>query len=541
MSTLLFKRLSAALIVSFLVSTISCIPATNVLTEPEQIPPHYYSLRNSPMPAEIKPKNTQTLNIPKEGPIKITPAKAILLALENNRSLAVEKINPFIQETFEQQLSAVFDPTIEAEISGVRNKGKVLEKPEGYGGNSTSTTYEGSISLQKFFPTGTFFEIDTTAETTDSDLYGKNLSSTRLGLSVTQSLLRGFGSDVNLAKLRQSQIDTEISQYELRGFSETLVAEVETAYWDYALSQRRIEIVQESVKLAKQQIAETKEMIKVGTMAEAELAALQAELATQQQELINAKGLQESSRLTLLRLLNPPCGFLWNKDIILVHSPTLPEIQLDDVQTHVSLATRIRPEINQAKLQIKQEDLEIVRTKNGLLPRMDLFISLGKTGYSDSFINSTNDLSDENYDVMVGLNLGYPLFNRDANAQHQRSLLRRDQAEMALINLMQLIELEVRNAYIEVNRAKEQISASTATRKFEEEKLRVETEKFRVGNSTNFFVAQAQRDLLLSKINEVQSVVDYLKALIQFYRLEGSLLERRGIKAPGFEKIKSVY
>jgi len=538
MSILLFKSAITVIITSFLFSTLSCVTTKKLLPKPEKISSATYPSKYSRVSTEIKPKNSQALNIPEKGPIKITPAKAILIALENNRSLSVEKMNPFIQKTFEQQLRAEFDPTIEAEISGLRSKAEMLKQPEGYNGHSTSNIYEGIISLKKFFPTGTFLEADAIVETTDSDVYNRTFSSARLGLSATQSLLRGFGSEVNLAQLRQSQIDTDISQYELRGFSETLVAQVETAYWDYALSRRQIEIVLESVKVAKQQIAETQEMIKVGTMAEAELAALQAELASQQQELINARSLQESARLKLLRLLNPLGDSLWSRDVILVHPPFLPNIELDEVQSHVSLATSIRPEINQAKLEIKQKDLEIVRTKNGLLPRMDLFISLGKTGYSDSFVNSANDISEENYDVMIGVNLEYPLFNRDARAQHQRSLLRRDQAEMALNNLTQLIELDVRNAYIEVNRTREQISASTATRRFEEEKLRVETEKFRVGHSTNFFVAQAQRDLLLSKINEVQSVVDFLKALIQFYRLEGSLLERRGIKAPGLEKFE---
>jgi len=538
MSILLFKSAITVIITSFLFSTLSCVTTKKLLPKPEKISSATYPSKYSRVSTEIKPNNSQALNIPEKGPIKITPAKAILIALENNRSLSVEKMNPFIQKTFEQQLRAEFDPTIEAEISGLRSKAEMLKQPEGYNGHSTSNIYEGIISLKKFFPTGTFLEADAIVETTDSDVYNRTFSSARLGLSATQSLLRGFGSEVNLVQLRQSQIDTDISQYELRGFSEALVAQVETAYWDYALSRRQIEIVLESVKVAKQQIAETQEMIKVGTMAEAELAALQAELAAQQQELINARSLQESARLKLLRLLNPLGDSLWSRDVILVHPPVLPNIELDEVQSHVSLATSIRPEINQAKLEIKQKDLEIVRTKNGLLPRMDLFISLGKTGYSDSFVNSANDISEENYDVMIGVNLEYPLFNRDARAQHQRSLLRRDQAEMALNNLTQLIELDVRNAYIEVNRTREQISASTATRRFEEEKLRVETEKFRVGHSTNFFVAQAQRDLLLSKINEVQSVVDFLKALIQFYRLEGSLLERRGIKAPGLEKFE---
>jgi len=133
----------------------------------------------------------------------------------------------------------------------------------------------------------------------------------------------------------------------------------------------------------------------------------------------------------------------------------------------------------------------------------------------------------------VGLNFERPIRNRSAKAQHRRSLLQESQAEKTLENLSQLIELDVRNAYIEVNRTREQIAASAATRKFQEEKLRIETEKFRVGRSTNLLVAQAQRDLLVNRIAEVNTVVNYLKALTSFYRMEGSLLERRGIAAPG--------
>jgi outer membrane protein TolC len=75
------------------------------------------------------------------------------------------------------------------------------------------------------------------------------------------------------------------------------------------------------------------------------------------------------------------------------------------------------------------------------------------------------------------------------------------------------------------------------TRRFNEEKLRNETEKLRVGKSTNFLVAQAQRDLLVSRIAEVEALVNYLKALVDLYRQDGSLLERRGISAPGREPV----
>ena len=516
----------------------SCVTPKDVKTTDKKIPSTPYRTQDMPAPVEIEPKTPQTLIVPEKGPLKISVKDATLIALENNRSLVVERLNPSIRQTVEDQEQAVFDPTVEAEVSARRNDSKSPNPSGSDTEGSVNDIYQGSISFKEFFPTGTFFEAGAITNTTDSDLYDDPFSSTRLGLSVTQSLLRGYGTNVNLARLRQSRLETEITQYELRGFSESLLAQVETTYWDYALSQRQIEIVEESLKLAKQQIAETEEMIRVGAMAEAELAAAQAEVAAQQQGLINAKSKMESTRLQLLRLLNPPGQTLWDRDVTLVHPPTLPEIKLDRVEAHVALAIQMRPEMNQARLNIQLEDLEVVRTKNGLLPRMDLFIILGKTGYSDSFSGSVNDITGDSYDAMAGLNFEYPIFNRDARAQHRRAILRQDQAEMALDNLRQLVELDVRNAYIEVNRTKEQISASSATRKFDEEKLRIETEKFRVGKSTSFLVAQAQRDLLVSRIAEVQALSNYLKALIDLYRLDGSLLVRRGISAPGSEPVE---
>ena len=536
-----FRKSFAMLLIflGILLLPASCVTPKDVKTADKKIPSTPYRTRDMLAPVEIEPKIPQTLILPKKGPLKISVKDAILIALENNRSLVVERLNPSIRQTFEEQEQALFDPTVEAEVSASRNDIKSLNPSGSYTEGSVNDIYQGSISFKEFFPTGTFVEAGAITNTTDSNLYNDPFSSTRLGLSVTQSLLRGYGTNVNLARLRQSQLETEITQYELRGFSESLLAQVETTYWDYALSQRQIEIVEESLKLAKQQIAETEEMIRVGAMAEAELAAAQAEVAAQQQGLINAKSTMESTRLQLLRLLNPPGQTLWDRNVTLVHPPTLPEIKLDRVEAHVALAIQMRPEMNQARLNIQLEGLEVVRTKNGLLPRMDLFIILGKTGYSDSFSGSVNDITGDSYDAMAGLNFQYPIFNRDARAQNRRAILRQDQAEMALDNLKQLVELDVRNAYIEVNRTKEQISASSATRKFDEEKLRIETEKFRVGKSTSFLVAQAQRDLLVSRIAEVQALTNYLKALINLYRLDGSMLVRRGISAPGSEPVEN--
>jgi outer membrane protein len=471
-----------------------------------------------------------------EGPIEVTVEDAILLALENNRSLRVERFNPSIRHTFEDEERAVFDSIVTGGLSGSRERSELRSGTTGVITETRISTTAAELGISQFFPTGTEIGIDLSTERTWSNRYSDQ-HATRAGLTVTQALLRGIGLNTNLASLRQARLDTLSSQYELRGFAESLIALTEQTYWDYALAQQQIEIVAVSLELAEQQLRETQERIKIGVLAEIELAAAKAEIALRRVALIDARNTLATTRLRLLRLLNPPGKDLWDREIILRDRPIVPDVILDEVESHVEVALLWRPDLNQARLGVQRGDLEIVKTKNGLLPVMDLFITLGKTGYADSFGSSVSDLDGNGYDMSGELILAYPLFNRDARARHQRAMLSRDQAMEAVDNLAQLIEVDVRTAYIEVGRTQEQVVATAAARRLQEEKLRAETEKFRVGKSTAFLVAAAQRDLVTTQISEIQAVVDYLKALVDLYRLDGSLLERLHISAPGRQSV----
>ena len=396
----------------------------------------------------------------------------------------------------------------------------------------------GIISLSQFFPTGTTVTLEGSTEMNDSSLYRDAFYWSRLGLTVNQAVLRGYGSDVNLVRLRQARLETRMSEFELRGFTLALVAQVEETFWDYALAKRQVEIYEESLKVARQQVNETLALIEVGRLAKSELPAVQAEMAAQEQGLINARSYRETMRLQLLRLLNPTGMDLWQREVDLIYQPTLPKVKLDDVRSYVDMSMRMRPLLNEARLKLMQNDLEVVKTKNGLLPLLDLFVTLGKSGYANSFGRSVSHMTGDHYDAFVGLRFEYPIYNREPRSRYERAALSRKQAEKSLQNLSQLVELDVRTAYVEVNRARQQIKASATTRLFSEETLRVETEKLRVGKSTSLLVAQAQKDLLVSRIAEVEALANYIKALINLYNQDGSLLERRGIAAPGRETVK---
>lgn len=474
------------------------------------------------------------------GPLSMTITEAVFISLEKNKSLVVQKLNPQINRTVEQQAQSVFDPDFKGIVSGGKTR---LESPPSPGGSpfkSTEKTFGADALLSEFLPTGTTLLLNGSTNRLDESYADDPFMSTRLGGGITQSLLRGFGTAVNLVAVNQARIDTKISQYELRGFVESLVAQVEETYWNYALAEKSIEIVKQAMQVAEEQQQEIEERINIGKLARSELAAAKAETALRRQNLIFAENKLAQTRLELLRLLNPEGNDIWGREIILKSEPTTAAIELDPVETYILRGLQMRPELNQARLQIDRNELEIVRTRNGLLPQLDLFITLGKTGYADSFGDSARNIfKDDYYDVAAGVILEYPPINRLARAQHQQAILSRQQAQEALDNLAQLVEVDIRSAYLQITSMQQQVIATKASRELQEEKLRVETGKFEVGKSTSILVAQAQRDLLQSQITELLAIISYQIAIVELYRFEGTLLMRNGIASPGGEPVKT--
>jgi outer membrane protein TolC len=336
----------------------------------------------------------------------------------------------------------------------------------------------------------------------------------------------------NLAILRAAELDVEISRFEFKGFAEAFVAQVERAFWDLALAYERIRIVRASLKLAEDQREETEERIALGALAPTEGPAIQAQVAARKEDLINADSNLKIVRLRLIRLIKPTRMDLWKTPVVIDELPENPPMESLDAQTQVEIALDLRPDLNQARLNLRKNEFDIVRTRNGLLPRLDFFANLGTSGFAKSFTGGIGTIESDNFDVNIGLFFERSWGNQGARVAHRRSQLSLTQSKEALHNLIRLIEEEVQVALVEVQRTREQIAATRVTHRYAEEVLRSEREKFKIGRSTAILVSQAQRDLLASQIAETEATTNHWKAHINLELSKGSLLEARGIEIP---------
>jgi len=498
--------------------------------------PHPAARESMPGPP-VLPPSTDTL--------RISLAEAVLSALERNPDLAIRRLDPVIARTAVAEERAAFDPvlTASADYSESQIRRFLGSQPQPYEITSELTGYAAGVSLR--LPTGTTVALDAVVDRSTSSIFASQYSG-NIGLTLTQSLLRGFGFGANLASLRRARLDLDISRAELRAFAERLVADTRAAYWRLYLAGEEVRIQEESLNLALRQKEESLVRIEVGRLAEVELAAVQAEVARRGSALIDARSAYEQARLDFLYLVDPQvrgsddspgqraaAAPNWSTLVIPVDGPVIPADTLEAVPVHEEVAVRFRPDLAQARLAYEQGEIEVARTGNGLLPRLDFFITLGRTTYAETFRDALPEVDSPFRNVNLGLQFEFPLPDRGPRAAARRAKVSREQLEQAVVNMNRLVRKDVRSGYVEVIRARRQIDATRATRELEQANLDAELEKFRVGRSTNLLVLQVQRDFIVSKLEEIRAVVGFLTALDDFYLTEGTLLERQGIEVPG--------
>ncbi len=467
------------------------------------------------------------------GGLRLSVEDAVASALASNPSLRAQRLQPVIAGTFAAVERAVFDPSVFARLETSREVTQRVSEDIQSNFSVRADQDTATAGIRQTLPTGTELELSLEQDLSESNRSPRQ-AGTRVGLTLTQALLAGFGIRSNLVALRQARADAMASAYELRGFITALVADVETTYWDYLGARTRIDILDNALQVAQQQSREAALRIEAGTVAEVEQAAFAAEAARRQQDLIDGRAEAERLRTQLLQLTSAPMTNFYDRAVTPTTQVVTDAAPLDGPADYVALAETRRPELNQARLDVARNELQVVATRNGLLPRLDLFVTLGQTGFARNYGQAYANLdSGDTYDLSGALEFEYALGNRAGRALDRRAKASAEQARASLDNLARVIEAEVRYALIEARRSAAQIEASAATVTFREQTLEAEKARFDVGRSTALLVAQAQRDLLTARLDRINAFIAYRQALIQLHVADGSLLERRLIDAPG--------
>jgi outer membrane protein TolC len=479
-------------------------------------------------PQELEATHGEEANEVLQEGTPLSLEQALMVALENNNSLRIERMDPQITSLGEEIAKSAYDPFLSGNLNYRADNENYSSGQQRSAGD---VTFGAGISQK--LPTGGRIEVgvdakrdESTATNADNKFHTDSLGAE---IKITQSLLKGRGLDVNLAAIRKARLNTAISEQQLRRYVETLIYNVTNSYWDLFLEQQKLKVYQESYELAMEHQREVEVFILNGKRPEIELATVQAEVSSRRERLIKARGAIDKQRLGLLSIMNyhsiAPMG--WDEQVF---PSDLPEQSYDapaEVESYVDVALIKRPEIKESEMKLQRDQIDLVVTKNGLLPKLDFFITLGNTDYSEAFTNGNEKDSDEQY-LIAGLNYSWGIGRRAEKARYRQDLMYEEQSQLALQNLKDSVNREIRRAYTDCLTNIESIEATSVTLELRRQSLKTQQIKFEHGNATNNAIANAQRDLLQAEINHTEAMVDYVLSRLRLHYLDGSLIERMG-------------
>jgi outer membrane protein len=274
----------------------------------------------------------------------------------------------------------------------------------------------------------------------------------RLSLNITQPLLNGAGQAYNTHLIVLAQIDAQSARDQVSKDLQTLLSEVYQAYWDLHL--------QRSLLLQKRRLYERgvdvcrklegrREVDAVGgqlARAKAAVASRYAAVIRQETDLLNADA-------KLRTLMNDP--FLLghrDQELIPMQPPLRAPLPLT-FEDSLVVALNHRPEINQARTELKAAAIRQDVAKNELRPVLNLILSTYVSGLEGD-VNIGRAMADQfslgRPTYSTGVVFEMPLGNRAARAKFDRRKLEIVQLTSQLIAATSNVRLEVEKAVREV-------------------------------------------------------------------------------------------
>jgi outer membrane protein len=424
------------------------------------------------------------------------------------------------------------------------------------------STKSMNAQITQGFASGTNLSLGWSNTRTQTNAYKNDFNPYNSGnasFTLTQHLLQGFGLAVNRRNISVAKNNQKVSDLAFRLQVMTTVSQVIAAYWDLVSFNENVKVKEQALSLSRKLYEDNKKQVEIGTLAPIEVVRAESEVATNEQQLVNARTqlLQEE---TLIKNALSRTGIA-SPSVADAHIITTDRIDVPDqeriqpIQDLIAAAVQNRPELAQAQINIDNTKLGLKGTRSELLPTLDLQASLQnnglagqlnslpippsgagyvRTGGSDflvgGFGRTMNQVFSRNFpDYSVAFQLNIPIRNRSARADMILDQVTLRQQELSQQRTMNAVRVDVRNALIAVEQARASYLAAQKARILAEQTLDAEQKKYALGASTIFFVIQYQRDLAQARSNEVAAQSSYAKSRVQLNQATGQTLDANRI------------
>lgn len=339
-------------------------------------------------------------------------------------------------------------------------------------------------------------------------------------LSLTQPLLRGFGTDVGQAGLRQAEVERDRARAaEVRAASE-LARDASLAYWELWYSDAAARVEESSRDLAVRQLEEAQARQELGALGRPEMLVFATRRAAAEEAVEIARSERRARALELGRLLGGD-----REPTVAADPPPLPAAP---VSRAVEAAMRSSPEVTELEARISAAEIAERTAGESLDPRLDLRGEIGVHGLGYDDVGATFEQFGTFQAVtgLVSLHFEWAVDETRAASERTRARLAIEAAERELEATRQAIRARIETLVERSRASRRRLTLSEETVALARESAEAERARFELGATTAISVTQAENELRNAQLRELRARVDLVQADTELAHHTGELVRR---------------
>jgi outer membrane protein len=338
------------------------------------------------------------------------------------------------------------------------------------------------------------------------------------------SMSAGFGLDVynglrNVYQLHRANLEVLASQYQLDDMKDDIKLLVANSYLQIMFNNEILKVQKSQLEITKVEYERTKDLIDIGTFSPRQIFEIEASLASQEQNVVQAENNYRNAKLSLAQLLliDDFNSFeIANEDFSIPFSDILSKTPKEILNKSMSFRNDIK--LAETNISIAEKDIQI--SKSQLQPSVTSFYQWNtRISYQDN-LPSFDDQFDLNKGQAYGLALNIPIFQgKQIRNNVERSKVNLDrlknQYEQEKLNL----ENSINQAYNDLTGAIKLYEASNKTLASLKNAYEDTSARFLLGAVNSFDFIQSKQRYESAQSENIRAKYDYIFKLkvLEFY------------------------
>ncbi|MBO4985708.1 MAG: TolC family protein [Bacteroides sp.] len=420
-------------------------------------------------------------------PDRWTLRTCIDYALQHNITLKQQRISAESSEVDVKMAKAALFPSLSASVSQ-----RVVNRPK----SETSTIIDG----------------DQVKSSTSKTSYNGSY-----GIDANWTLFNGK----RLNTLKQQRLNSRIASLQVAESKNSIEEQVAQLYVQILYATEAVEVNRATLEVSRAQAERGAQLLQAGSIARSDLAQLEAQVSTDNYQLVMAEATLQEYKLQLKQLLELDGEVEMALDLPVPEDESVLTPLPAKADVYRS-ALALRPEIEAGKLDKEAADLQVRIARAGYLPSLNLTAGIGTSHVNGNDFTFSEQVK-QNWNNSLGLSVSIPIFTqRQTKSAVEKAKLQQQSTALALLDEQKTLYKTIESLWLDANNAQQQYAAASEKLRSTQVSYDLVNEQFSLGMKNTVELLTEKSNLLSARQETLQAKYTALlnAALLRFYQGE---------------------